>query len=667
MLDRFSFLDVRTHVVSPWRFSQKPGVLTLLLLSVLICIASARAQETSPFPPSSSWGFERVTTYPSALAQVVLVMEQAADSGDGAAALALARHFLQHDDIHVQQRGVGYAERAAELGASDAHQMVASIYAEGRHGLVPNVVLATTALERSASATRSDELYALGSRLINNNTSALDTERGIELLTQAAQAGSVSASVFLGELYLDGRKTAGSPAAALYYFALGTLARNRAAIEGLGDVLRESPTEFSADPLLALAMFQEAAELGSRGAARTVAEMYLTDELGAPDLTKGEAMFLELGAAGDTNAFIELGDLYSSGELVTTDPQKAIEYYRTAANMGNASGFLRLARLAESNPGLAELSVVDSLEKAAELNDNGARRRLATIYLEGKQVLPDPQRALELLGDAAATGDAIAAEQLALIHADNTPLPADFEAVERYLALANNLGRRQAVIPIASAVAQGPLGRTHSNDALEWLTQAVEKSEPGAAAQLAALQLEGRFPGASVAGVISMLNDAAHSGDREAAKYLLRLYREGYGLLLPPDLGAAAAFLGQIGEVLGEEEALVEDITLLATGFPSSQTLELISEKIEKLSPAKAGSLLRRLRSQNDRVYVFIVQKHLSRMGFYHAAVHGTLDAPTIRSIQLACNDAGAARACAMGPLSFEAAQVLSGLFWPET
>lgn len=651
---------------SAWNGIWRPVMTLLALLGIFI--ASANAQEPAT-PPSPNWQWDAISSYETAIEQIISTLNDAADNGDGAAALALARFHLASDSIDVQQEGVAYAERAADLGAADAYQLVAAIFTEGRHGLIPNVVKATSALEKAATASRSEELYALGSRLVNNNSGAQDTDRGVDLLTQAAQAGSINASSMLASLYLSGRRVTGNLGAALYYYSLGAMGGNRSAIEGVGDVFRKGSPELPAKPLVALAHYQEAARLGSRGAAREIADMYLTDELGEPDIARAETMLLELATGGDANAYVDLGDIYSRGEVTTPDLRKAAEFYQTAGEMGNATGFNRLANLAQSNSAVAGLSsraLIESLEQSSALGDNSARRRLATMYLEGTQVAPNPQRALELLNESAAAGDASAAEQLALIHADNIPLPADFEAVERYLALATSLGRRQAVIAVAAAVAQGPLGRTHANDALEWLTEAVEAEEPGAAAQLATLQLEGRFPGSSIRGVISMLNEAAQGGDVDAAKYLLKLYREGYGLLLPPDTRAANAFLEQIAPVLGEEETIVERITLLANGSPSPGMFEQIGTQFDGLSPSKAGSILRRLRSLNDRAYVYVIQKNLAQLGLYSGALHGTLDASTIRAIQLACAQVGASRECAMGPLSFEASRVLSGLIWPQ-
>ena len=175
---------------------------------------------------------------------------------------------------------------------------------------------------------------------------------------------------------------------------------------------------------------------------------------------------------------------------------------------------------------------------------------------------------------------------------------------------------------------------------------------PGAAAVLARLQLDGAFPAQGVSGVINMLNTAANSGDIESARFLIGLYRDGYGLLLPPDPAPANDFLNSVATSIGPEATTVERIHLEVVSGESADTLASIGEQISTLSKGSAMQVLEILRRQNARAYVYVLQRGLASRGHYTGPLSGTLDASTIRAFNAVCAELNAERACAPGPLT---------------
>lgn len=257
-----------------------------------------------------------------------------------------------------------------------------------------------------------------------------------------------------------------------------------------------------------------------------------------------------------------------------------------------------------------------------------------------------------------------ATEQLAILYASNGPFPADYSKVRDYLDLSLLMGNTDAVLNVAQAVAEGPLARLHRDDVFVLLDGAVKGGVKGAAARLAKLQLEGLFPAKGLQGVISMLNDAAHNGDQTSARYLLELYRDGYGLLMQPDMDAAVAFLTTMEPVLGKDGTIVERIKLLAMTNDSIDTLEAISAEYGQLSKKKAISTLDSLRRINANAYVYVLQERLAQRGLYTGALNGRLDAVTIKAFQAACLEANAARECAPGPLTSATGRILANITW---
>lgn len=644
-----------------------------LVSSVLVALAVAggvglqpsRGQEAAGLPVAPPAVV--VSSLDSMLATSLDDLKSAADKGDAAAALAVARAYFANSDPDQQTEGVAYLELAANGGARGAIEQLGDLYSTGGYGIAPDPIKARAAYEKAVEAGSVDALAALGRLLLNSDFSPAGQQRGIGLLEQAVKAGQVGAANSLGQIYLDGRGVPADAQKALYYFSLGLVNGSGSALLGVGDALRTGTRTLAANPAVALQFFQRAAAAGDSSAARRIADMHVRGEAVTQDVAAGEKMLADLAAGGDAESFVALGDLYRDGEFVAVDAERAVGYYEKAMELNNNSGATRLASLYMTGaPGVA-INVRQSLdyyEQAKERGSTSAMRSLADLYLKGSVVAPNPQEAIELLQRAAAFGDSSAAETLSVLYAGNEPFPSDYDEVKRYLDLTLAMGNTRAVLGVATAIAEGPLARAHGEDAYQLLSGAVSSGVPGAAARLARLQLDGRFPAQGLDGVMSMLNKAALGGDQAAARFLLGLYRDGYGLLLKPDAKAADTFLAAVEPVLGVEGTAMEKITIAALRGESAETLETISGQYGLLSKLNAVSALNNLRRVNARAYVYVVQKRLAAMGLYQGALSGTLDNVTIRAFRAGCEQAAAAAACAPGPLTSGTAQVLGNLIW---
>lgn len=627
----------------------------------------AGAQETATPAELTVPDMVEISSVEALFEEVREDLRLAAEAGDPGASLAMARSLFSDPDPERQTQGIGYLERAAEAGARDAIEQLGDLYASGGYGIAPDPGKARETYEQAVKAGSLQALASLGQLLLNTDFTAEGQKRGLEMLEQAAEAGQVSAATRLAEIYLGGLGVEPDVEKVMHYYGVGLINGSAGATLGIGDALRVGTRQLAANPKVAMELFQRAADTGDKGAVRRIASMYLNGESVAQDVARAEQMLTELAEAGDAQSLVELGDLYRDGTYVVADLPKAVGFYERASALNYNAGTTRLASLYLTGAEGVPINVRRSLDyynEAVEQGSAGAMRSLADLYLEGTILSPDPQQAIDLLERAATFGDSAAAERLATLYAQNDPFPADYDKVTRYLNLSLAMGNTRAAVNVATAIAEGPLARSQRDASFELLSGAVSSGVPGASARLARLQLDGLFPAQGLSGVMTMLNDSARKGDQAAARFLLGLYRDGYGLLLQPDLRAAEAFLTTIEPVLGVEGAAIERIALAVERGDNVETLEEISNQFDKLTLASVADSLNDLRRQSARAYVYVLQERLKDLGLYEGTLNGTLDGVTIRAFQAACREANAVQACAPGPLTAGTARVLADFIW---
>lgn len=625
------------------------GLLAICLLSSY----GVSAQETSSSSANSLSVFG--DTFEAVQQSAIERFQERAEAGDAMASLALARRYLASSSAEEQRQGIELAEQAAESGAAEANLLLGDIYRRGGFGLAPDLVRAKTVLEAALEEGSTSAAVSLGQLYLATDFSAEGRERGFDLIEEAALDGSIEAANVLANLYAYGRGVAADLDKAFDYFSVGLVSDQNETIIALGDVLRAGSWRSPPDFDLAMDFFERASEKGEIAADRRIADMQLRGEAVSQDIPGAIDMLTALASAGDTASDIALGDIFARGEFVPVDSARALQHYKTAADSGNLTGVIRLAEVYATGLSGVPANIGEALElynQASSLGNPSAKRALAQAYFTGRFGSIDPARALELMEEAANLGDGEAAEELAVLYARNEPFPANYENVRRYLDLALAMGNANAALSVSSAIVAGPLARAHREDARAILDGAIEGGIPGASATLARLQLDGAFPAEGVGGVISMLNQAAMDGDVEAARFLIGLYRDGSGLLLPPDLDAANDFLTAIEDTIGPELASVERIHLAAVQGERPEIIERIGEQFATLSQRNAMSVLDMLRRENARAYVYILQQGLAERGKYTGPPSGSLDRQTIRAINATCAELGAQAACAPGPLT---------------
>jgi len=241
-----------------------------------------------------------------------------------------------------------------------------------------------------------------------------DTDYAIELLRDAASAGSKNALYGLGMAYQTGTGVGKDYERAREYYLEAAEQDEPRAMFRLGHIYL-SGRGVNVDEEEAVYWYRKAAELDDVVGIYNMAEAYLWG-WGSLEVDVDKAVeFLERGIAlNDTDAMVSLGTVLYDDQFGREDQEKAFELFLQSANDGNAHGMHNVAESYRLGIGV-ESSYDKAYQwfgKAAEAGHNNAKYQLAVMYAKGHGVSRDTEKAKELLGTLAAQGDEDAAHAL---------------------------------------------------------------------------------------------------------------------------------------------------------------------------------------------------------------------------------------------------------------
>ncbi len=123
--------------------------------------------------------------------------------------------------------------------------------------------------------------------------------------------------------------------------------------------------------------------------------------------------FYTLAKKDDAKAQYNVGLIYANGKGVQKNLSKAKKWYEKAAKQGNGPAQYNLAQLYHA----AGETDAHGYEKAVEAGIMQAYNNLDDLYMEGKGVKQDQQKAFELFQKAASLGDNSAQVNVAVLYA----------------------------------------------------------------------------------------------------------------------------------------------------------------------------------------------------------------------------------------------------------
>jgi uncharacterized protein len=346
------------------------------------------------------------------------------------------------------EAAVSHWQRAADAGEVRGLVRLASLYYDGL--IVPrDSAKAYRFFEEAGAKGDSYAAVRTAQMLLAGDGVAADRAGGLARLEALAATAGADGKVALADFYST-RDQAGDrfdPARAysLYVSAAEQGSRSARLRMAVMQVFGEGTT---ANLDGGLSILRGMVADGDGSAAFSLGELFTSRKAGLADPLAAIAAYEQADKLGDLRAATRLGDIFASGNLVPREPGKALEYYRSAAERGDVLARLKADELVVRGTGtpqeartaltdierLAATGLIDAIvligdlgrtgvaglvpvdEKAALASyllaaDKGSRTaalRAGEILISGLPANLDPARGVSMMLSVAEAGDASA-------------------------------------------------------------------------------------------------------------------------------------------------------------------------------------------------------------------------------------------------------------------
>lgn len=337
-------------------------------------------------------------------------------------------------------------------------------------------------------------IYADGLGVESDNVKA--NEYYTEALSGFQQVEAQKAGKYteyrIGKMFAQGLGTEQDYETAAQWFELSTEKKYKYAQYSLGGLYYRGHG-VEQDFQTAFSLYLKSAEQGFPYADYEVAKMYRDGVGTEKDVDKSNSHFkkafkgfeaLERSSHDDKLQY-RLGWMLQNGIGTQKDIERAKEYFEKSAKMGNIFAGYSLAKLilAEENPYQEELkSAIQYLQKAAD-NESEickpirtfAQYALGKIYLEGKHIPKDINKAILYLTHSAKQENEWAAYQLGRLYLLGKDVSKDTEKALTYLQKSAEQGNQFAQYILGKLYLLGKDVSKDKEHAIKWLTLSAEQ------------------------------------------------------------------------------------------------------------------------------------------------------------------------------------------------
>lgn len=274
-----------------------------------------------------------------------------------------------------------------------------------------NVPLAKQYFEKAARLDNPDALYGLGQLHLKKDSADYDPQKAAGYLLKAAKRGHEYAQYTLGRLFLKGEDVPKNVAYALYWLEAAVKQENPQAEYLLGKTLLEGK-DVEQDLPRAVGLLRRSIAQGNGCAMYTLGKALLEGLL--PQNIPEALRLLTLSADGGfVPAQYLLGKLLYKGEVIPQDLNKAIAWLESAAAQQNPYAAYLAGKIRLTEDALKDIPrAIRHFEIAAENGNDFAEYQLGKLYLYGKDVPRDEEKAMAYLTAAAGHGNPYAAQLL---------------------------------------------------------------------------------------------------------------------------------------------------------------------------------------------------------------------------------------------------------------
>ena len=264
---------------------------------------------------------------------------------------------------------------------------------------------------RSVQRSRMWQLYRSAKELLDRESNAYDPNTAVDLLIEAAGLGCGVAKYRLGKMFLRGEDVPKNIDYALRWLEESVSEGNQYAEYLLGKTFLRGENVDQDLPRAEL-LLRRSSDQGNRYASYTLGKTLLDGELLLQNIPEAIRLLTDSADKGFAAGQYQMGKLLYRGEVVPQDVSRAIEYLERSAEQKNPYAAYLAGKLRLTEAELKDvLRAIRDFEIAAENGNDYAEYQLGKVYLYGKEVERDYEKAIAYLSSAAEHGNQYA-EQL---------------------------------------------------------------------------------------------------------------------------------------------------------------------------------------------------------------------------------------------------------------
>ena len=267
-------------------------------------------------------------------------------------------------------------------------------------------------LMRQAKAGNKWAQYRVGRKLLDKENENRDSKAAVEWLLKSAEQGYTVAKYMLGKMFLHGDQVQKNIPYALRWLEDAVEDHNPYAEYLLGKLFL-SGDEVGQDLSRGETLLRRSAQQKNRYAQYALGKALLEGKTLLQDIHEGLRLLREAANQGFSVAQYAIGKIVYQGELLPKDTLLALDYLEAAASQSNPYAAYLAAKIRMQEEDYKDIpKIIRDLEMAAACGNDYAEYQLGKLYLYGKDVDPDYEKAIDYLVQAAEHGNQYATQLL---------------------------------------------------------------------------------------------------------------------------------------------------------------------------------------------------------------------------------------------------------------
>lgn len=256
------------------------------------------------------------------------------------------------------------------------------------------------------------QYYKKAKILLNRDNENYDPNTAIEFLIESAKLGCGVAKYRLGKMFLQGKDVPKNIDYALRWLEESVGEGNEFAEYLLGKTYLKGE-DVEQDLIRAEDLLRRSSAQGNKYAKYTLGNSLLDGELFLQNIPEAIKLITESADSGFAPAQYLLGKLLYNSELMPQDLKKAIEYLEKATEQKNPYAAYLAGKIRLTEDAVKDIrKAIRNFEIAAENGNHYAEYILGKLYLYGKEVERDYDRAMAYLTASAEHGNQYAKQLL---------------------------------------------------------------------------------------------------------------------------------------------------------------------------------------------------------------------------------------------------------------